>query len=106
MNMSDEKANNMRKKMDAFMAEIASDMLDDEDIKNLRKVVRNSLTRAEAGTTLPYIKAFFEGFKYGVSTVSQSSEMGAPVMSGLARIIVEDQSKVDAKVKETKTAGA
>jgi hypothetical protein len=89
------KGRKLQKKMDAFLAEIGADLLDEEAIESLSKLVRRKLTEAEVGYTIVTLKAFLEGVQFGVH--STMNDMVPLALAGLNVLVKREKAKAKAK---------
>lgn len=74
------------KKMDTFMNDVAEDLFTEKDLANLYQVITSRLRKEGAGTTLPYLKAFNEGFEFGVYASSEQGSNSVQLIAGMKRI--------------------
>lgn len=94
----DAKLIRIKEKMEAALVDVAMDMYEPDDLKELRKLVSAKLRSAKAGTSVSYIRAFIEGFEFGM--VAQDQNQGVPALAGMRLILKEEDAKMAAKVDE------
>lgn len=98
MNIDPKKEAIVRKKLQKFMAEIGSDLLEDDEMDKIRELIHTKLRNLNLPFTLPYMKAFFEGLQTGAA--AEAGDMGVPMMSGVARMVAELEVELEQKVQK------
>jgi hypothetical protein len=88
----------LRAKLDNFLEEMADEMFSEKDLTNLYSIITSKLRESKLGTTLPYLKAFNDGFEFGIYA-SNNAPDAISLCAGMKRI-----SKL--KAEEIKTLAA
>lgn len=94
----DKKQEEIHKKFHTFLGDVAADLLDEEEIEEIHKIVTLRLRKVGATTSLPGLKAFLEGFEFGVHCANNDKEV--PALAGLHNIVKSEEEKVAKKVDE------
>lgn len=89
----------VEEKFNAFLSDIAKDLLDKDDLDAIGKIVRMRLTKNGCTPGLPGIKAFFQGFEFGVYCSQNDKEV--PALVGIRAIIGEEEAKVQERVDKS-----
>lgn len=99
--MSEEKAKRIKDKMEAFMADISNELLDDEDYKKVTKKIFNSLKRAELPATLTYLKAMREGYNLCMGAHGFDKGVAMMILTCMSRLVAEKETDMELKVSKS-----
>lgn len=89
-----EKIQRIQKNFRQFLIDNADDMFDPELMQKLQKRVEKSLSRQQLTPTLTNLKAFMQGYEFGVMTQMNLGDESARVFAGLNKIVSDRQKKV------------
>lgn len=73
-------------KMNHFMEEVAEDLFTEKDLANLYLIIKAKLREDGAGTGLPYLKAFNQGFEFGIYASQNNGTDSIQLIAGMRRI--------------------
>lgn len=109
MATDEEKHKRIVKKMDAFMADVAIDIMDDGAFEDLTKKVKKELSDLGVPFTTANLKTFVQGVTFGVGAIVALGQGGlAPVLAGLKKLVADmdtpKNAAVDAAMTEPKVA--
>lgn len=93
--LKEEKLKGVKKRFDDLMADVASDVMDTEELEALHNIIRKKLTGASVPTTLPYLRAFLEGVEFGVFCAHNDHE--AQGLMGVRFLVKGAEKKVKDK---------
>lgn len=89
------------KKMDNFMEEVAEDLFTEKDLANLYSIIKSQLRKIGSGTSLPYLKAFNEGFEFGIYATQNAGKDSIQLIAGMKRISKLKQNEIAKLVQKS-----
>lgn len=93
------KMKRLKDKTDRYMADVADDLMDAEDLDKLKEKVRRSLLNDGVSLNFLTLKSFTSGFELGMVATTQG--IMPPIISGLKKLVADESAKVKAKAQAT-----
>lgn len=99
--MSEEKAQKIKAKMQAFMADISNDLLEDEDYQEAVKKIMSTLTKRGIPTSLTYLKAYREGYELAMGAHGIDHSTAMLMLTCISRLVAEKEIDMELKVSKS-----
>ena len=91
-----EKSKRLKKKLDAFSAEMAGEMMEEADIEKLKRVITKNLNNIGVSASLQSMLAFRAGMEFYM--MANEDGMGIPSLMGTQFIIAKMREEVEKKM--------
>lgn len=100
--MNDEKAKRMKGKLDNFMADIATDMIEPEMFELIKKQLHQNLRNDGLPISINYLKAYLIGFTFAITSMDSLGKHGVmPLIAGTMKIVKDAEDEIAKKVDQT-----
>lgn len=102
MEYNEEKYNRISKKLDEIMEDLSEDMLDDDVKEKLNEKVKELLSKRGVPMTVTSLKAFYEGFTFGMSAMANDhgGQVALPIIVFLKTTIAQREKKITDQAKD------
>lgn len=100
--MNEDKAKKIKLKVDAAIAEIAAEMMDEETVKEVKSEVEKILRACDIPVHKTSLKAFNEGVRFVAHLYMHHNVQDANILiAGLSKIIVDIETRTKKSVDES-----
>lgn len=89
-----EKIQRIQKNFRQFLIDNADDMLDPKLMEKIQGRVEKALSRQKLTPTLTNLKAFLQGYEFGVMTQMNLGDESARVFAGINKIVADREKKI------------